>query len=32
MGIVDISGQRFGKLVVENFAYTKNNRAYWNCI
>lgn len=32
MGIVDITGQRFGKLVVENFAYTKNNRAYWNCI
>ena len=31
MGIIDITGQRFGKLVVDGFAYTKNKRAYWNC-
>lgn len=31
MGIIDITGKRFGKLVVDGFAYTKNNRAYWNC-
>lgn len=28
---IDITGQRFGKLIVDNYAYTKNNRAYWNC-
>lgn len=31
-GIIDITGERFGRLVVDSFAYTKNNRAYWNCI
>ena len=31
-GIIDITGQRFGRLTVDGFAYTKNNRAYWNCI
>lgn len=31
MGIIDIANQRFGKLVVDSFAYTKNNRAYWDC-
>ena len=31
MGIDDITGQRFGRLVVDSFAYTKNYKAYWNC-
>ena len=29
--IIDITGQKFGRLTVDGFAYTKNNRAYWNC-
>lgn len=28
----DLSNQRFGRLRVESYAYTKNDRAYWNCI
>lgn len=28
----DLTGQVFGKLTVLNFAYTKNNRSYWNCL
>lgn len=31
MKIIDITGQRFGRLTIDSFAYTKNNRAYWNC-
>lgn len=27
----DLVGQRFGRLVVEEYAFTKNNRAYWKC-
>ena len=27
----DLSGKRFGKLVVNSFAYIQNNAAYWNC-
>ena len=29
--MIDITGQKFGKLTVDGFAYIKNNRAYWNC-
>lgn len=32
MGMVDITGQKFGRLTVDSFAYTKGGRAYWNCI
>lgn len=28
---IDISGQRFGKLVAIEFAYTKNKRTFWKC-
>jgi hypothetical protein len=27
----DITGQRFGRLVAINYAYSKNGRAYWHC-
>ena len=27
----NLVGQRFGKLVVESFAYSKDNRSWWNC-
>lgn len=30
--VVSLKGKRFGRLVVSSFAYTKNRRAYWNCI
>ena len=30
-GIIDITGQMFRRLTVDGFAYTTNNRAYWNC-
>lgn len=29
--IKDLTNQRFGKLTVINFLYTKNRRAYWAC-
>lgn len=29
---VDISGQRFGRLVVKSLAHTDGNNAYWNCV
>lgn len=29
---VDLTGQRFGRLVVESFAGRVNKRSYWNCI
>jgi len=29
---IDITGQRFNKLSVLNYAFTKNNRAHWNCL
>lgn len=29
---IDIAGQKFGKLTVKNYAYTRFNRAYWNCV
>jgi len=28
----DLTGQRFGKLYVVDFAFIKNNLAWWNCI
>jgi len=28
----DESGKKFGRLIVMDYAYTKKNRAYWNCI
>lgn len=28
---VDLIGQKFGRLTVVKFAYTKNKRAYWEC-
>ena len=28
----DLTGKRVGKLTVIDYAYTKNNKAYWNCI
>lgn len=31
MGRVDITGMRFGRLLVNGYAFTKNKRAYWNC-
>lgn len=27
----DLTGKVFGELVVESYAYTKDNMAYWNC-
>ena len=27
----DLTGKIFGELTVESYAYTKNDRAYWNC-
>lgn len=30
--IKDITGKRFGKLVVESFSHTNSNGAYWNCL
>lgn len=29
---IDITGLSFGNLIVKSYAYTKFNRAYWNCI
>ena len=29
--IINEVGHRYGKLVVESFAFTKNSTAYWNC-
>ena len=29
---IDISGQKFGTLTVESYAFTIDNRAYWNCV
>lgn len=29
---IDLSGRRFGALMVMNFAYIKDNAAYWNCV
>ena len=31
MAIKDLTHATFGRLYVESLAYTKNNRAYWNC-
>lgn len=31
MAIKDLTHTTFGRLYVESLAYTKNNRAYWNC-
>lgn len=28
----DLANQKFGKLLVLNYNYTKDNRAYWNCL
>lgn len=28
----DMSGQRFGKLVVTTYAFTKNAQSHWNCV
>lgn len=28
---LDLSGQRFGMLVVDSFAYVKDYKSYWNC-
>lgn len=30
--IKDESNNRYGKLTVKSFAYTKNGKAYWNCL
>lgn len=30
--IKDLSGYKFGKLLVNSFAYTKNRKSFWNCI
>lgn len=27
----NLTGRRFGRLIVESYAYTKGKRAYWNC-
>jgi len=29
---IDLVGKRFGRLVVQSFAYTKERHNYWNCI
>ena len=29
---LDITGQRFGKLIVQEYVYSKNHRSYWKCI
>lgn len=29
---IDLTGKRVGKLTVIDYAYTKNSKAYWNCI
>ena len=31
MAIVDRTGERYGKLVVLEYAYSKNRKAYWRC-
>jgi len=31
-GRIDITGKRFGKLVVSEYAFTKQKRTYWKCI
>ena len=31
-GIIDMTGKRFGKLVVTGYSHTINKRVYWNCI
>ena len=30
--IKDEIGRRYGKLIVQSFAYTKDSKAYWNCL
>ena len=30
--VKDEIGNRYGKLIVKSFAYTKNGKAYWNCL
>ncbi len=30
--IIDETNNKYGKLLVESFAYTKNSKAYWNCL
>lgn len=29
---IDITGQRFGRLLVVSFSYMKNRHAFWNCL
>lgn len=29
---IDMSGQKFGRLTVVDYAYTKNGNAHWNCL
>lgn len=29
---IDLTGQMFGQLYVESYAFTKGERAYWNCV
>lgn len=29
---IDLTGRKVGKLTVVDYAYTKDNKAYWNCI
>lgn len=31
MARLDLTGQRFGRLVVVSYAYSKSGKAYWNC-
>ena len=28
----DLTGKRYGHLVIQEFSHTKNARAYWNCL
>lgn len=32
MSRLDLTGQKFGRLYVNNFAYVKDGRTFWNCI
>lgn len=29
--VIDLTNQKFGRLTVINFAYTKSHKTYWNC-
>ena len=32
MALIDLTGQRFGKLLVKEYIYSKNKKKYWRCL